>query len=205
MLIIPSGIYLWLQSAEPPSGAAFMFLLNNMLSQELLPSLLLEGWAFSLDSSKTFIRILCAWRAGRPVYVSMCMSVFTCHSPLPILHTLYFPKDNEVFLDVFYFRDDSTSYELRVCNLTCNTEDAYQAKTIWFLILLHRYMHSVNVKLLVKKCWFSFNVWKISSKDILTDFFSFLLIFSTYYLKQCMPETKWSKAAGILKLVNNWE
>lgn len=196
MLIIPSGIYLWLQSAELPSGAAFMFLLNNMLSQELLPSLLLEGWAFSLNSSKTFIRILCAWRAGRPVFVSMCMSVFTCHSSLPILHTLYFPKDNEVFLDVFYFRDDSMSYELRVCNLTCNTEGAYQAKTIWFLILLHRYMHSVNVKLLVKKCWLSFNVWKISSQ--ISFFFAHLqyLLFKTVYAWNQVIQSGWYIAIG---------
>lgn len=89
-----------------------MFLLNNMLSQELLPSLLLEGWAFSLDSSKTFIRILCAWRAGRPVFVSMCMSVFTCHSSLPILHTLYFPKDNEFFWMFF-------TLERILCHMNC--------------------------------------------------------------------------------------
>lgn len=190
MLIIPSGIYLWLQSAEPPSGAAFMFLLNNMLSQELLPSLLLEGWAFSLDSSKTFIRILCAWRAGRPAYVSMCMSVFTCHSSLPILHTLYFPKDSEFFW-MFFTLEVIKSHELRVCNLTCNTEGAYQAKTIWFLILLHRYMHSVNVKLLVKKCWFSFNVWKISSQ--ISFFFAHLqyLLFKTVYAWNQVIQSGW--------------
>lgn len=52
-----------------------MFLLSNMLLQKLLPSLLLEEWVFSLDSSKASVKTLCV--EGRETCVCVSVHVFS--------------------------------------------------------------------------------------------------------------------------------